>query len=124
MYLIHLHLYRHGVRQMRTAWADGPEFVTQCPIRPGKSYTYQFTIQGQEGTLWWHAHSSWLRATVYGALIIRPKQGDSYPFAKPNREFPLLLGINKLQTLFSRAYFFFIELSFGFLRMMIRSVIR
>lgn len=93
---------------MRTAWADGPEFVTQCPIRPGKSYTYRFTIQGQEGTLWWHAHSSWLRATVYGALIIRPKQGDSYPFAKPNREFPLLLGINKLQTLFSQAYFFFI----------------
>ncbi|KAF9591936.1 hypothetical protein IFM89_010294, partial [Coptis chinensis] len=52
----------HGVRQMRTAWADGPEFVTQCPIRPGGSYTYRFTIEGQEGTLWWHAHSSWLRA--------------------------------------------------------------
>ncbi|KAI3470927.1 hypothetical protein Pfo_027590 [Paulownia fortunei] len=73
-------IHWHGVRQMRTAWADGPEFVTQCPIRPGGSYTYRFTIQGQEGTLWWHAHSSWLRATVYGALIIRPKEGDSYPF--------------------------------------------
>ncbi|KAL3652272.1 high-affinity glucose transporter [Castilleja foliolosa] len=85
-------IHWHGVRQMRTAWADGPEFVTQCPIRPGKSYTYRFTIQGQEGTLWWHAHSSWLRATVYGALIIRPRQGDSYPFPKPKRETPLLLG--------------------------------
>ncbi|CAH2056674.1 unnamed protein product [Thlaspi arvense] len=82
----------HGVRQMRTAWADGPEFITQCPIRPGGSYTYRFTIQGQEGTLWWHAHSSWLRATVYGALIIRPKEGDSYPFPKPARETPILLG--------------------------------
>nr|QCZ35196.1 laccase 29 [Salvia miltiorrhiza] len=77
---------------MRSAWADGPEFVTQCPIRAGKSYTYRFTIQGQEGTLWWHAHSSWLRATVYGGLIIRPKQGDAYPFPKPHRETPLLLG--------------------------------
>lgn len=77
---------------MRTGWADGPEFVTQCPIRPGGSYTYRFTIQGQEGTLWWHAHSSWLRATVYGALIIHPKQGDSYPFTKPKRETTLLLG--------------------------------
>ncbi|KAL1542920.1 Laccase-5 [Salvia divinorum] len=85
-------IHWHGVRQMRSAWADGPEFVTQCPIRPGRSYTYRFTIQGQEGTLWWHAHSSWLRATVYGALIIRPKQGDSYPFPKPHRETPLLLG--------------------------------
>lgn len=85
-------IHWHGVRQLRSAWADGPEFVTQCPIRPGGSYTYRFTIQGQEGTLWWHAHSSWLRATVYGALIIRPKLGDSYPFPKPNREAPLLLG--------------------------------
>ncbi|GAA0166039.1 hypothetical protein Leryth_021528 [Lithospermum erythrorhizon] len=82
----------HGVRQMRTAWADGPEFITQCPIRPGGSYTYRFRIQGQEGTLWWHAHSSWLRATVYGALIIRPREGESYPFAKPNHETPILLG--------------------------------
>lgn len=77
---------------MRTAWADGPEFITQCPIRPGKSYTYRFTIQGQEGTLWWHAHSSWLRATVYGALIIHPKEGENYPFPKPKRETPILLG--------------------------------
>lgn len=90
--LYNVTIHWHGVRQMRTAWADGPEFVTQCPIRPGYSYTYKFTIQGQEGTLWWHAHSSWLRATVYGALIIRPRPGDSYPFPEPKRETPLLLG--------------------------------
>lgn len=87
-----VYLLRHGIRQMRTGWADGPEFVTQCPIRPGESYTYRFTIQGQEGTLWWHAHSSWLRATVYGALIIHPREGEAYPFAKPKRETPILLG--------------------------------
>ncbi|KAL8520309.1 hypothetical protein ACS0TY_011015 [Phlomoides rotata] len=85
-------IHWHGVRQMRSAWADGPAFVTQCPIRPGGAYTYRFTIQGQEGTLWWHAHNSWLRATVYGALIIRPREGESYPFPKPKREIPLLLG--------------------------------
>ncbi|KDP44694.1 hypothetical protein JCGZ_01194 [Jatropha curcas] len=85
-------IHWHGVRQMRTGWADGPEFVTQCPIRPGGKYTYRFTIQGQEGTLWWHAHSSWLRATVYGALIIHPKEGSSYPFPKPKRETPIILG--------------------------------
>ncbi|XVF24190.1 hypothetical protein REPUB_Repub13aG0106200 [Reevesia pubescens] len=85
-------IHWHGVRQLRTGWADGPEFVTQCPIRPGGSYTYRFTIQGQEGTLWWHAHSSWLRATVYGVLIIRPREGESYPFPKPKRETPIILG--------------------------------
>ncbi|XP_057548727.1 laccase-3-like [Amaranthus tricolor] len=85
-------LHWHGIRQMRTPWADGPEYVTQCPIKPGGTYTYRYTVVEQEGTFWWHAHSKWLRATVYGALIIYPKLGSSYPFSKPAREFPLILG--------------------------------
>ncbi|XP_057852963.2 laccase-12 [Cryptomeria japonica] len=85
-------IHWHGIRQLRTAWADGPEYITQCPIQPGGNYTYRFTITGQQGTLWWHAHSSWLRATVYGALIISPTQGESYPFSKPDQEIPILLG--------------------------------
>lgn len=83
---------RHGVRQIANPWADGPEYVTQCPIQPGGTYTYRFTIQKQVGTLWWHAHSKWLRATVYGALIIHPKVGLPYPFTTPNQEIPILLG--------------------------------
>ncbi|XP_031486081.1 laccase-3-like [Nymphaea colorata] len=85
-------LHWHGIHQLRTAWADGPQFVTQCPIKPEGRYTYKFTIHGQEGTLWWHAHSSWLRASVFGALIIRPKAGSPYPFRLPDKEFPVLLG--------------------------------
>ncbi|XP_052185641.1 laccase-13-like [Diospyros lotus] len=85
-------IHWHGIRQMRTPWADGPAYVTQCPIKPGGSYTYRFIIEDQEGTLWWHAHSRWLRATVYGALIIYPKLGSPYPFPKPNQEIPILLG--------------------------------
>nr|TKR85326.1 laccase family protein [Populus alba] len=85
-------LHWHGVRQLRNPWADGPDRVTQCPIRPGRSYTYRFTIENQEGTLWWHAHSRWLRATVYGALIIHPKLGFPYPFPMPRAEIPVLLG--------------------------------
>lgn len=72
--------------------ADGPEFVTQCPIRPGDSYTYKFIIQDQEGTLWWHAHSRWFRDIVYGAFVIRPKLGVSYPFPKPKLELTIVLG--------------------------------
>lgn len=85
-------IHWHGVFQKLTAWADGPVFITQCPIRPGNRYTYKFNITGQEGTLWWHAHVSWLRATVYGGLIIRPRKGNSYPYPKPYREFPIILG--------------------------------
>ncbi|KAK7372182.1 hypothetical protein VNO80_05553 [Phaseolus coccineus] len=85
-------IHWHGLRMLRNPWADGPSYVTQCPIQPGGSYTYRFTIQNQEGTLWWHAHTGFLRATVYGALIIYPKLGSPYPFSMPKKEFPLLLG--------------------------------
>ncbi|XP_015897098.3 laccase-7-like [Ziziphus jujuba] len=88
-----LTIHWHGVFQLLSAWADGPVYVTQCPILPGHGYTYRFNITGQEGTLWWHAHVSWLRATVYGALIIQPRPPSSYPyFIKPLKEIPILLG--------------------------------
>ncbi|XP_065634999.1 laccase-7-like [Quercus suber] len=85
-------IHWHGVFQLLSAWADGPSYVTQCPIHPGQTYAYRFKITGQEGTLWWHAHVSWLRATVYGALIIKPRFGNFYPFPSPYEEFPILLG--------------------------------
>lgn len=84
---------RHGIRQFRNGWADGPAYVTQCPIQTGQSYVYNFRIVGQRGTLWWHAHHSWLRATVYGPLVILPKRGIPYPFPKPHEEeVPILFG--------------------------------
>nr|GEV70642.1 laccase-3 like [Tanacetum cinerariifolium] len=85
-------IHWHGILQLGTPWADGPDRITQCPIQPGASYTYRFTIINQEGTLWWHAHSRWLRATVYGALVIYPRLGSTYPFEPPKLEIPILLG--------------------------------
>lgn len=85
-------LNRHGVRQLRSGWADGPAYITQCPIQTGQSYVYNYTIIGQRGTLWWHAHISWLRSTLYGPLIILPKKNESYPFVKPFKEIPIILG--------------------------------
>ncbi|GER55821.1 laccase [Striga asiatica] len=82
----------HGVRQLRTGWADGPAYITQCPIQPGHSYVYNFTITGQRGTLFWHAHILWLRSTVHGALVILPKLGVPYPFPKPDHERVVVLG--------------------------------
>ncbi|KAL5973370.1 Laccase-17 [Asimina triloba] len=87
-----LTLHWHGVRQLRSGWADGPAYVTQCPIQTGQSYVYNFTLTGQRGTLFWHAHISWLRATVYGPIIILPKRNVPYPFQKPYKEVPIIFG--------------------------------
>ncbi|CAL5192113.1 unnamed protein product [Lathyrus oleraceus] len=85
-------IHWHGVRQKTSGWSDGPAYVTQCPIQTNQTYTYNFTITGQRGTLFWHAHISWLRATLYGPIIILPKHNESYPFQKPHKEIPILFG--------------------------------
>ncbi|KAL9398818.1 hypothetical protein Peur_007779 [Populus x canadensis] len=85
-------IHWHGIRQLRTGWADGPAYITQCPIQPGQSYVYNFTITGQRGTLLWHAHILWLRATVHGALVVLPKRGIPYPFPAPHKEVVVVLA--------------------------------
>ncbi|KAI3734947.1 hypothetical protein L6452_14429 [Arctium lappa] len=85
-------IHWHGVRQLRTGWSDGPAYVTQCPIQTGESYLYKFNVTGQRGTLLWHAHITWLRATVHGAIVILPKHGVPYPFPKPDHEKIIIFG--------------------------------
>ncbi|GAB4833908.1 hypothetical protein Ancab_032155 [Ancistrocladus abbreviatus] len=85
-------IHWHGIFQLLSGWADGAAYATQCPLQTGQSYIYKFNITNQEGTLWWHAHAKWLRATVYGGLVIHPRKGRSYPFSKPDKEFPIILG--------------------------------
>ncbi|XP_011032272.1 PREDICTED: laccase-2-like [Populus euphratica] len=85
-------IHWHGIRQLQSGWADGPEYITQCPIQTNQTYVHNFTVTGQRGTLFWHAHLSWLRASVYGPLIIFPKRNVPYPFAKPHKEVTIMLG--------------------------------
>ncbi|KAI3685443.1 hypothetical protein L6452_34685 [Arctium lappa] len=85
-------IHWHGVKQPRYPWSDGPEFITQCPIKPGGNFSQKIILSDEEGTLWWHAHSDWSRATVHGLIVIFPKIGRPYPFHKPDAEFPIILG--------------------------------
>lgn len=90
--LIVMFIFRHGIRQLRSGWADGPAYITQCPIQKGQTYVYKFTVIGQRGTLWWHAHISWLRATLHGPIVILPKKHVPYPFPHPYKQVPMILG--------------------------------
>ncbi|PQE26747.1 Iron transport multicopper oxidase FET3 protein [Rutstroemia sp. NJR-2017a BVV2] len=49
-------IHFHGMFQNGTNEMDGPSYVTQCPIPPGSSFTYNFTIE-QNGT-YWYVHPS------------------------------------------------------------------
>ncbi|AES63403.2 laccase-14 [Medicago truncatula] len=85
-------IHWHGARQVRNPWSDGPEYITQCPIKSGNMFKQIIHLTTEEGTIWWHAHNGWARATVHGAVIIYPKHGHTYPFPKPHAEVPIILG--------------------------------
>lgn len=61
---------------------DGAVGVTQCPIAPGRDFTYHFQIGEEEyGTFWWHSHSQFQRADgLYGGLVVhKPASEKSLP---------------------------------------------
>ncbi|KAI1866391.1 hypothetical protein JX265_007692 [Neoarthrinium moseri] len=49
-------IHWHGIFQNGTAWMDGTAGITQCPIAPGQSFKYEFTVKGQSGTYFYHGH--------------------------------------------------------------------
>jgi FtsP/CotA-like multicopper oxidase with cupredoxin domain len=60
---------------------DGPAFVTQPPIEPGQTFTYEYTAQ-HAGTYFYHTHDNADRQQtlgLYGALIIDPKDMSKTP---------------------------------------------
>ncbi|KAF7718017.1 Iron transport multicopper oxidase [Penicillium ucsense] len=69
-------IHFHGMFQNSTNNMDGPSMVTQCPVVPGASITYNFTVN-QNGTYWYHCHTDYCYPDGYRqALIVHDK--DSY----------------------------------------------
>lgn len=57
----------HGMFQNSTTEMDGPNMITQCPIVPGSSFTYNFTVN-QSGTYWYVDHASHIMNILYLTL--------------------------------------------------------
>ncbi|KAK4900356.1 hypothetical protein LTR27_002581 [Elasticomyces elasticus] len=67
-------IHWHGIYQRGTPHMDGTVGITQCPIAPGGKFTYEFTVTGQSGTYWWHAHQGVQSSDgMHGPLIIHGK---------------------------------------------------
>ncbi|KAF8537352.1 Cupredoxin [Trichophaea hybrida] len=63
-------IHWHGIRQYKTTEADGVSGVSQCPIRPYESYTYEWQAT-QYGHSWYHSHYSLQYPDgLYGPLLI------------------------------------------------------
>src|SRR6516162_6391884 len=56
---------------------DGVPFISQKPIAPGETFTYEFTVH-QEGTFFYHAHSAMQEMIgLIGMFIAHPKQAHA-----------------------------------------------
>ncbi len=69
-------LHWHGILQTETPWYDGVPSVQQCPIAPGKCFTYSF-LADLYGTTWYHSHySAQYNAGLLGPLIIHGPKNE------------------------------------------------
>lgn len=60
---------------------DGVEGVTQKGIMPGKTFTYEFTLE-QSGTYWYHAHAGLQEQEgLYGALVVSPLKDNQLQYS-------------------------------------------
>ncbi|UNI13671.1 hypothetical protein JDV02_000393 [Purpureocillium takamizusanense] len=63
-------LHWHGFLQTDKPWEDGVPAVTQCPVPPGKSFTYSFEAE-LYGTTWYHSHySAQYAGGLFGPMVI------------------------------------------------------
>ncbi|HYY09077.1 MAG TPA: multicopper oxidase domain-containing protein [Actinomycetota bacterium] len=76
---------------------DGVPYVTQPPIMPGESFTYEFTVQDPPGMYVYHSHfnsTEQVGSGLYGAFIVEPRDGRwrSVYGVEPAEEYDLFLG--------------------------------
>ncbi|CAM6129148.1 unnamed protein product [Calypogeia fissa] len=83
-------IHFHGTRQYLTPWSDGVAGVTMCPLQPGDFFVHNFKAVHEHGTMLWHAHYNWQRATAHGAFIVYPN--ETYPWPQADHQNTLVLA--------------------------------
>ncbi|KAG2420414.1 hypothetical protein HFD88_005215 [Aspergillus terreus] len=93
-------IHMHGIRMLHSNLNDGVPGVTQCPVPPGESFTYNFTAT-QYGTTWYHSHYSLQYSDgVLGPLTIHGPASANYDSAID----PILMGDHNHRSAFMDYY--------------------
>lgn len=83
---------RNGIQQRLNSWQDGVS-GTNCPIQPGRNWTYVFETKDQIGTFFYFPSINFLKAGGgFGPIRVNNRPVISVPFPKPDAEFDLLIG--------------------------------
>ncbi|KAG6038838.1 hypothetical protein E4U41_003599 [Claviceps citrina] len=93
-------IHWHGFLHHNKPWEDGVPAVTQCPIAPGRSFTYSFEAE-LYGTTWYHSHySAQYAAGLFGPMVIHGPR---------TRPYDIDLGPVLLSDWYHREYFDLVE---------------
>lgn len=93
-------LHWHGLLQKGTPYEDGVPGITQSPIAPGQTFTYEFNAD-LYGTTWYHSHfSAQYSSGVVGPFIIH---GPS------NADYDIDLGAVMLSDWYHNPYYTILE---------------
>ncbi|RVW97654.1 Monocopper oxidase-like protein SKU5 [Vitis vinifera] len=82
----------NGIQQRLNSWQDGVS-GTNCPIQPGKNWTYVFQTKDQIGTFFYFPSINFQKAAGgFGPIRVNNRIVINVPFPKPEAEFDLLIG--------------------------------
>uniref|UniRef100_A0A0D6QVL8 L-ascorbate oxidase n=1 Tax=Araucaria cunninghamii TaxID=56994 RepID=A0A0D6QVL8_ARACU len=82
----------NGVQQRRNSWQDGM-FGTNCPIPPGRNFTYHFQVKDQIGSYYYFPSMYMHKAAGgFGGLKIVSRPRIPVPFPDPAGDFTVLIG--------------------------------
>ncbi|KAL0401613.1 UNVERIFIED_CONTAM: Monocopper oxidase-like protein SKU5 [Sesamum latifolium] len=82
----------NGIQQRLNSWQDGVS-GTNCPIEPGKNWTYVFQTKDQIGSFTYFPSLNFHKAAGgFGPIRINNRNVILVPFPKPEAEFDLLIG--------------------------------
>ncbi|KAL0391888.1 UNVERIFIED_CONTAM: Monocopper oxidase-like protein SKS1 [Sesamum radiatum] len=82
----------NGVQMRRNSWQDGVQ-ETNCPILPGKNWTYSFQLKDQIGSYFYFPSLLFQKAAGgYGPIRLNNRAVVPIPFAQPDFEYDVLIG--------------------------------
>ncbi|CAH9089280.1 unnamed protein product [Cuscuta europaea] len=82
----------NGVEQRRNSWQDGV-WGTNCPIPPGKNFTYVMQVKDQIGSFFYFPSLAFHKAAGgFGAINIASRSVIPIPFSQPAGEYTVLAG--------------------------------
>ncbi|RZC67162.1 hypothetical protein C5167_010852 [Papaver somniferum] len=82
----------NGIKNRKSSWQDGT-LGTNCPIPPGRNFTYHVQVKDQIGTFMYFPSLQMHKASGgFGGINMYTRPKIPLPFAQPADDFHLLIG--------------------------------